>query len=118
MGLREIASRLIEQYGQPATLLRGGSGATNGFGEASFVVATSYPVTIVSERDAIEVQLAQSTYFEVGDKRVFLSINGLLVEPLTTDRFTIGGQIYATRRVSSLVISGEVIFWELQLYHV
>lgn len=115
MGMMETASRLITKHGQAATLLRPGEGTTDGFGGYIPGPDTEYPVTILTATYAVELQFIAGGLMDVGDQRVFLSVEGLTLTPATTDRLRIGGQVFRTIRVSPLAPAGEVIFWELQV---
>ncbi|KEP67860.1 hypothetical protein DL1_18490 [Thioclava dalianensis] len=115
MGMKETASRLIAKYGQAATLSRPGESTVDEFGNPVDGEPTLYPVTVVSATYAIELQLLASGWLETGDQRVFVSVDGLSVEPKTTDKLVIDGTEFETRRISPLAPAGEVIFWEMQV---
>lgn len=117
MGMKQTASRLIAKHGQAATLLRPGEGTFDGFGGYTPGPDTEYPVTILTATYAVEVQFIAGGLMDVGDQRVFLSVEGLSLTPATTDRLRIGGEVFRTIRVSPLAPAGEVIFWELQVRH-
>jgi len=118
MGMKEIASRLIARHGQAATLLRPGEGTTSPFGDYIPGPDAEIPVTVVSATYAVELQLVAAALLDVGDQRVLVSVEGLSVEPATTDKLRIDGTEFETRRVSPLSPAGEVIFWEMQVRHV
>lgn len=115
MGLKQIASRLIKQHGQAATLLRPGEGTVDDFGGYTPGPDTEHPVTMVSATYAIELQVWAGGLVAVGDQRVLVSVEGFDLTPETTDRLRIGGEIFRTIGVSPLAPAGEVIFWEMQV---
>jgi hypothetical protein len=115
MGLTQIASRLIKKYGQAATLLRPGEGTDDGYGNVIDGPDVPYPVTLLSATYAIELQLIAGGFLDVGDQRVLVSVEGLAVDPVTTDKLRIDGTEFEVRRVSPLSPAGEVIFWEMQV---
>ena len=115
MGLKQIASRLIKQHGQPATLLRPGDGMVDEYGGYTPGPDTAYAVTIISATYAIELQLIAGGFLEVGDQRLLVSVEGLAVEPQTKDKLLINGTELEARHVSPLSPAGEVIFWEMQV---
>ena len=115
MGMKETASRLIVKYGQAATLLRAGPPTQNAYGEEIPGVDTEYPVTILSATYAVEIQYIAAGLINVGDRRVFLSADGLTIEPEIADRLLIGGEEFSVARVSLLAPAGEEIFYELQV---
>ena len=115
MGLTQIASRLIKRHGQAATLLRPGEGTDDGYGNIIPSEDTEHPVTLLSATYAIELQLLAGAFLAVGDQRLLVSVEGLTVEPATTDKLLIDGTEFRTIRVSPLSPAGEVIFWEMQV---
>ena len=48
-----------------------------------------------------------------GDRRVYLSTEGMTIEPLRTDRVLIGGEPHTIVEVKPLQPGGLVVFWEL-----
>ncbi|WP_299553196.1 hypothetical protein [uncultured Tateyamaria sp.] len=115
MGLKQIASRLIKQHGQAATLLRPGEGTDDGYGNVIPGPDAPHPVTLLSATYATELQLIAGGFLDVGDQRVLVSVEGLTVEPATTDKLLIDGTEFEVRRVAPLSPAGEVIFWEMQV---
>ena len=116
MGLTKIVSRLIKKHGQAATLLRLGEEiGDDGYGNVIYGPDTSYPVTLLSATYAIELQLIAGGFLDVGDQRVLVSVEGLTVEPATTDKLLIDGTEFEVRRGAPLSPAGEVIFWEMQV---
>ena len=115
MGLTQIASRLIKKHGQAATLLRPGEGTDDGYGNVIPGPDASYPVTLLSATYAIELQLIAGGFLDVGDQRVLVSVEGLTIEPATTDKLLIDGTEFEVRRVAPLSPAGGVIFWEMQV---
>lgn len=115
MGLRDIASRLIKQHGQAATLLRPGEDIPDGGGGFTRGPETEHAVTLVSATYAVELQWIAGGLLAVGDNRVLLSVEGLTLEPNTRDRLRIDGRVFRTIRVSPLAPAGEVIFYEMQV---
>jgi len=115
MGLDKprTASRLIAKHGQAATLLRAGPGGEDAFGAPIPGVDVEHPCTIMSATYAIELNLITSGFIAIDDRRVFVSVEGLTIEPKTTDRIRIGGEDYNIGRVTPLAPDGEVIFYEL-----
>lgn len=118
MGLIEIASRLIAKHGQAATLLRPGDGTVDEYGGYTPGPDTAYPVTIISASYAVELQQFAAGYLNMGDQRVFVSVEGLTVQPQTSDKLLIDGIKFEARRVSRLAPAGEAIFWEMQVFDV
>lgn len=115
MGLKQIASRLIKQHGQAAILLRPGERIPDGAGGSTPGPDTEYPVTLLSATYAVELQWIAGGLLAVGDQRVLVSVEGLTLDPRTTDRLTIDGVTFRTIRVSPLAPAGDVIFWEMQV---
>ncbi|MDJ0979255.1 MAG: hypothetical protein QNI87_12080 [Erythrobacter sp.] len=115
MGLDKprTASRLIKKHGQTATLLRAGPGGENAFGEPIPGVDTEYPCTILTATYAVDLKLITAGFIEIDDRRVFLSVEGLTIEPKTSDRIRIGGTEYNIGKITPLAPDGEVIFYEL-----
>lgn len=115
MGMMETASRLIAKHGQAATLLRPGEGAVDEYGGYIPGPDTEHPVTILTATYAVELQFIFGGLMNVGDRRVFIAVEGLNLTPATTDRMRIGGDVLRTIRVSPLSPAGDVIFWEMQV---
>ncbi|WP_417429528.1 hypothetical protein [Kiloniella sp.] len=115
MGLKEIASRLINKHGQTATLLRPGEDIPDGGGGTIPGEDTEHPVALLSATYAVELQLIAGGFLDVGDQRLLMSVDGLTLDPATTDRLRIDGDLFRIIRISPLAPAGEVIFWELQV---
>lgn len=115
MGMKETASRLIAKHGQAATLLRAGPPTQDPYGEEIPGPDVEYDVTILSATYAVEIQFIAAGLINIGDRRIFLSADGLAIEPETSDRLLIGGEEFSVARVSPLAPAGEVIFYELQV---
>lgn len=118
MGMIETASRLIAKHGQAATLLRPGEGTPDGYGGTIPGEDVAYPVTVLSATYAIELQLVAAAHLDVGDHRLLVAVEGLTIEPATSDKVLIDGTEFETHRVSPLAPAGEVIFWEMQVRNV
>lgn len=115
MGLKQIASRLIKQYGQAATLLRPGEIIFDEYGGHSRATDIAYPVILLSTTYAIELQVFASGLIAVGDQRVLVSVDRLTLTPNKLDKLQIDGVTFRTISVSPLAPAGEVIFWEMQV---
>ena len=115
MGLTQIASRLIKKHGQAATLLRPGEGIPDGGGGTIPGPDTEHPITLLSATYAVELQWIAGGLLAVGDQRVLVSVEGLTLDPRTTDKLRIDGTEFRTIRVSPLAPADDLIFWEMQV---
>lgn len=103
------AERLIAQFGQTATLTKYTS---TGTAYAPSRSATGYGVIVVimdyrnSEIDG--------TLVKQGDKRIYLSTDGLTVTPATTDTITLESVVHLIIDVRPLSPGGTVVYYEIQ----
>ena len=103
------AERLIAQFGQAATLTKK---ASSGTAYAPTVTSTSYGVIVVimdyrnSEIDG--------TVVKQGDKRIYLSTDGLTVVPATSDTITLDGAVHSVIDVRPMSPGGTVVYYEIQ----
>ena len=114
MGLTETASRLIAKHGQAAELLRPGEGTTDGFGGYTPGPDTDYPCTAVVATFTVDAEFIAAGLMDVGDLRVLVSVDGLAIEPETTDRISVDGKVLKIVRVVPHAPGGTLFFWEVQ----
>lgn len=104
------AERMIERYGQAATLRRT---ANSGPAHNPTQTSTDYAVTVVvtdyanSEVDGTRVLAT--------DKKALMARAALEIEPnVTTDKLIVGGVAHSLMRVETLAPGGVTILWTLQ----
>ncbi|MEY8829649.1 hypothetical protein AB9K34_14775 [Sedimentitalea sp. XS_ASV28] len=114
MGLRETASRLIAKHGQAAQLLRPGPGTKDGFGGYIPGPDTAYPCKALLAEFTVNAEYIAAGLLDVGDVRVLVSADGLAIEPETTDRIDIGGDVLRIKRVVRHAPGGVLFFYEIQ----
>ncbi|MFP1634091.1 hypothetical protein ACLB6G_20365 [Zhengella sp. ZM62] len=104
------AQRLIAKFGQSVTLTK----VTKVWNDWNpGVNLTEYSATgAVMDYADREID---GTVIKAGDKRVYLSTEGLTVEPDTTDTLTVGGVVHSIIRVDPLNPGGTVVMWTLQV---
>lgn len=54
------------------------------------------------------------TLVRQGDRKVYVSTEGLTISPETADQLVIGGEAWAIVSVKPLSPAGTVLFWEIQ----
>ncbi|MAC81773.1 MAG: hypothetical protein CML66_27370 [Rhodobacteraceae bacterium] len=114
MGMTQTASRLIAKYGQSATLLRPGEGTTDGLGGYTPGPDTGYPCTAFVATFTTNEEFIAAGLMDVGDQRVLVSVDGLTIEPKTTDKIRIGAITLGIVRVVPHAPGGILFFWEVQ----
>lgn len=104
------ASRLINRFGQTATLTQE---TRSGSAHDPSITETDHTVKVaVMNYSTMEVN---GTSVEATDRKVYLSTEGLSVTPSIDDKMTIGGQEHQVIAVSPLSPAGTVVFYELQV---
>lgn len=106
--LRSTADRLIERFGQPATLHKPG-----GRDETTYPIVilpgTSSPCTVVvSSYSALE---RAASLIEEGDVKLMIRAD---VTPTTADRIEIATATYALQSVRQINPGGTVLYYEAQ----
>ena len=115
MGLNAAtASRLIARHGQSAGLLRAGDGGTDAFGHPIPGPDTEYPVTVAMVEFSIKERVASDGIVAMGDKKVLASVDGLSIDPNTSDRLRVGGIEWRILSVGKVAPAGDVFFYEIQ----
>lgn len=110
---QETASALIAEYGVLMTLSQetaGGYDPATGSLTTSTNTYPAYGVKLGYKRPDID-----GTLVKVGDMKVLLSVDGLTVEPSTTDTLTIGGIDWKILRVDPLEPGDTTIMYTLQV---
>jgi hypothetical protein len=103
------AERLIAQFGQTATLTKY---ASSGTVYAPTRSSTGYGVIVVimdyrnSEIDG--------TLVRQGDKKIYLSTDGLTVTPAASDEITLESVVHSVIDVKPLSPGGTVVYYEIQ----
>jgi hypothetical protein len=110
MGMTDTASRLIAKFGQQATIEREGNPPVNPWDPPGTTV--SHPCTVAVVR--YQFDYMDGTLIERDDRRVFLSVERLTIEPETSDRLVIDGVTYSLVSIHPLAPDGVVRFYELQ----
>lgn len=105
---RGTAVKLIAKFGQAGAIRR-----TTVSGPVYNPVTTDedFPCKLV-DLD-VEESSIDGTLVLRGDRTVYLSTEGLTIEPLRTDRVLIGGEAHTIIDVKPLQPAGLVVFWEL-----
>ncbi|MFA7308192.1 MAG: hypothetical protein WC026_16140 [Hyphomicrobium sp.] len=106
---RATAERLINRYGQTATLRRASTGGTP---FDPIITTQDYACTlaVMNYSDAA----IDGTRILSTDKLVYLSTAGLTVTPNETDLLIIGGEAHTIVSVKPLSPAGTVVMFELQ----
>lgn len=106
------ASRLITQFGQPATLRKPGA-KTGAVYDRTIGAPTDYPVTLVdlnrSVRDRAGTLVGEAV------RTIYVSTAGLTVPLEKADTVQIGGQWCEIAEVRPLNPGGVMVFWEADL---
>lgn len=109
-GLRATAQRLLSRFGQSATLTRR---AASGTAYDPTISETGYTVTVaVMEYSNRE---REGALIQTGDKKVYLSTEGLSITPTVADTLTVGGAKHEIVNVMHLDPGGTVLMYELQV---
>ncbi|MDG4676187.1 hypothetical protein P9A16_34450 [Shinella sp. 838] len=104
------ASRLIKKFGQRGAIRRT---TLSGPSYDPIESDLDYPCTLVDL--AVEERSIDGTLVLRGDRTVYLSTEGLTIEPLRTDKVVIGGDPHTIVVVQPLQPGGPVVFWELNV---
>ncbi len=103
------ASRLIKRFGQSITLRQQ---AGSGTAWAPVLTDTDHvaiaAVTEYSNRDM------DGTLIKMGDRRVYLSTEGLTVVPTTQDKLVVGGEVMTIVNIRPLNPAGVTVMYEVQ----
>lgn len=115
MGMKtKTASRLIARHGQAASLLRPGEGTTDGFGGYTPGPDTAYPCTVFIAAYTVNEEFIAAGLLDVGDSRVLLSVEGLAIQPETTDKIQVGDTILGIATVTPHAPGGVIFFYEIK----
>jgi hypothetical protein len=106
---RETAVRLIEKFGQRGAIRRA---TLSGSSYDPVETHLDHPCTLV-DLDVEERSIDGSLVLR-GDRTVYLSTEGLTIEPLRTDKVVIGSSPHTIVDVKPLQPAGLIVFWELQ----
>lgn len=110
MGMTETASRIIARYGQSAMIERQGNPPMTPWDPPATPVFYMCTVAVAK----YDLTYANGTLINENDRRVFLSVDGLEIEPVSSDRLLIDGTSYALVSIHPLAPDGAVRFYELQ----
>ena len=108
------AACLIARHGQSATLLRAGDGGTDAYGQPIPGPDTEYPVTVVMTEFSIEERVNTDGVVALGDKKVLASVDGLSIDPNTSDRLRTDITEWRILSVGKVAPAGDVFFYEIQ----
>lgn len=108
---RQTADRLLKRFGMSATLYRRGKAYVSEH-SPKYGNPTTYPVTVLIDSYSLREQVANLV--EVGDKKVLMSADGLVIEPTTEDWLVIGDAEYSIENVDSLEPAGLSVLYEIQ----
>jgi hypothetical protein len=104
------ATRLIKNFGKAGTLERI-TKTGPAYNPVSATVPHACQLAVVeysnSERDG--------TLIMVGDKKAFVAVEGVTIEPTTADRLVIDGESHAIINVMSLKPGPVTVCWEMQV---
>lgn len=103
------AQRLITKFGQSGTIRRVTNGGTP---YDPTQVETDFACTLVVID--YENSMIDGTRIQAGDKRVFVSTEGLTIEPTTADKVLVSSTEHSIINVMPLNPGGTVVFHELQ----
>lgn len=103
-------NRLIDKFGQTGAIRRTEiSGDPWNPGTSD----TDYPCTLVAldyDQKDVDGTLIKST-----DKKVYVATKGLTIQPNTTDKVIIGGDVNTIVEAKPLNPAGTVVYWEFQV---
>lgn len=105
----QTANRLIDKFGQTGAIRRT---ETSGDPWDPSTSDTDYPCTLVAldyDQKDVDGTLIKST-----DKKVYVAVAGLPIQPTTTDKVIIGGVVSAIVQAKPLNPAGTVVYWMLQ----
>lgn len=116
MGMTQTATKLINRFGQAATLVRASDEPDepqNPWDEPADPVndPTEYPVTVAVTEYSIEDM--DGTLIGVSDLRVFMAVADVV--PTKADTLVIGGTSYEIKRVGILGPDGVTICYDMQV---
>jgi hypothetical protein len=106
----KTATRLIENFGKAGSITRA---VKTGEAYNPTLTTTAYPCQLavteyrISERDGTMVLM--------GDKRVFVSVQGVPIEPTVSDRLVIDGESHSIINVMPLKPGPVTVCWEMQV---
>jgi hypothetical protein len=103
------AERLIANFGQTATLSKTANTST-AYNPTRTTTTYTCTVAVLDFRNA-EID---GTLVKRGDKKVYISTDGLSVAPEVHDTLTIGSEIHAILAVMPISPAGTVVYWEVQ----
>ena len=103
------AERLIANFGQSATLSKTVNSST-AYNPTRTTTGYACTVAVLDYRNA-EID---GTLVKRGDKKVYISTDGLTVSPEVHDTLTIGSEVHAILAVMPMSPAGTVVYWEVQ----
>ncbi|MBE0563577.1 hypothetical protein JQC79_19360 [Ochrobactrum anthropi] len=104
------ANRLIDKFGQTGAIRRT---ETSGDPWNPGTSDTDYPCTLVAldyDQKDVDGTLIKST-----DKKVYVAIKGLAIQPTTTDKVIIGGVVSTIVEAKPLNPAGIIVLFEFQI---
>jgi len=107
---RATAARLIVKFGQKGSLRR----VTSTGPDYDPVQANADFACSLVDLDQSQLHVAD-TLIQRGDRMVYLSTQGLSIEPTLADRLLIGGVEHAIVDIQPLSPGGVAVFWQLQV---
>lgn len=114
MGMTSTATKLINRFGQAATLVKPATGPTepvNPWDEPIEGVPTEHAVTVAVTQYNVEDM--DGTLIGVSDLRVFMAVSDVV--PTKADTLLIGGTSYEIKRVGVLGPDGVTICYDMQV---
>ena len=114
MGMTTTATKLINRFGQNATLVKPAEGPTepvNPWDEPGEALPTEHPVTVAVTQYTVEDM--DGTLIGTEDLRVFMAVSDAV--PLKSDTLVIGGTSYEIQRVGVLGPDGTTICYDMQV---
>lgn len=110
MGMTSTATKLINRFGQDATLTKPGEPTGPPYAPIPGV-PTDHAVTVAVTNYTLEERANAS--ITDADLRVFMAASGVV--PTTADTLTIGGKDYSIYRIATLGPDGVTICFDLQV---
>ncbi|WP_247996664.1 hypothetical protein [Brucella tritici] len=104
-----VANKLIDKFGQTGAIRRT---ETSGDPWDPGTSDTDYPCTLVAldyDQKDVDGTLIKST-----DKKVYVAVAGLPIQPTTTDKVIIGGVVSTIVEAKPLNPAGIIVYWQLQ----
>lgn len=106
---RATAQSLIRKFGQSATITRKTSSG-NAWDPTNSTTGYTCQAVVLNYAD----NLVDGTRIKASDRMVYVSTEGLSINPTTADTLTVGSITYTIVGVKPLSPGGTVVFWEVQ----